>query len=465
MQYKEENGLFIPSNYKRDFMTSEQNSKGGRTDPLNRQYQSDKDLTMTEIKNIYKTKRIAQNIIDIPAEDATREWISIMNGDDSKKSHVDSEDILNKLNNLDAQPTFEKFLEYERLTGDGFISLGVTQRGSFDIEEELEENSVRDIDYLHPFSQQYVQDALLDDDPFSPDYNKFVWYDIKPLNAVTESRLVHSSRVLHIQTRVLEGETRGTSLLVPLYDPLLILDNFAWSIGQIAFAMTFKVYKSPDINTDSREQVENLEEELEKRFNSMSLAMIGENESLTHEGPGGSLPNLEAMTQFIWDYIAGAARMPKSHILGQQQGTITGAQYDSLNYYMRISGMQENYLRPHLERLINLLYKASDSGIGSGSVDEPEYSLQFNPLWKLDKQTDMEIRKLQAEIDEKYLKQMVLSPEQVRKMRFGDDVVGDAMMFDNEGSKEFLETIGRTQKEIAELAEYVHEKEKEDQEG
>ena len=238
---------------RKDFMTTE---KGGSSkgkygkDPLNSQYQYDEILTQREIDNMYKHKRIFQNIIEKPAEDATREWISIEGGN--------GKEILKKLNDLKAQQAFEKQIEYERLTGDGFISIGAVENGAFDLENELDEEGLRDIEYLQSFSRKKVQDGLIDEDPFSKDFGKFLLYELTPLSQ--SERLVHSSRILHYQSRVFEGEKWGMSLGIPLYEPILILDNIAWSLWQIAYAMTFKFFKSDDVNMNSREQVKAVSE-------------------------------------------------------------------------------------------------------------------------------------------------------------------------------------------------------------
>jgi len=448
--YKESNnGIYIPDSVKRkDFMTTEKSgsSKGkAGSDPLKSQYQYNEILKQREIDNIYRNKRIAQNIIDIPAEDATREWIEF-------EDTSEAEDLIDKLNELNAQPAFQKMIEYERLTGDGFISLGCEQASSFEIDEPIEEGTLRDIEYLHPFSRKRMLDALLDDDPFSKTFNKFQYYELEPLDFQVGSRLVHSSRILHLQTRVFEGDEWGSPLMQALYEPITILDSFAWSLGQIAYAMTFKVFKSDNINMGNRQEAKNIANELESFFNTMSLAVIGNDEELTHEGPSGSLPNLKAMAEFIWDFLAGAARMPKSHMLGQQQGTVTGGEYDSLNYYMRISGIQENYLRPLLERLIDLLYKSSNSGVGSGSVEEPDYTLKFKPLWKLDKKTDAEIRELYSKIDKKYYEMNALSSDEIREKRFGSEGFMDEMEVDlnDEQIKELANEVHKAEQEAKE---------------
>lgn len=417
MSYSKVGGVFVPDEIREDFMTTAQkeSSKGklGR-DPMETQRQRKQEMGQEEIDNIYKNKRIAQNIIDIPAEDVTREWIDFEETDEK-------DEIIDKLNDLNAQQGIKEIMEYERLTGDGFCSIGVKQNSPFNLDEELDKEGLNDIKYLHAFSRKRVRDGMLDDDPFSESFNKFLYYELEPLQSGAGTRLVHSSRILHMQTRVFEGEKWGMKLMQALKDPLTIIDNFAWSLGQIAYAMTFKVYKSPHVNFQNRSQAKAVSKEMEKFFNTMSMAVIGEDEELTHESPGASLPNLEAMSEFIWDYLAGAARMPKSHILGQQQGTITGGKYDSLNYYMRISGIQENYIRPLLERLVDLLYMADDSGVGEGQVDDPDYTLEFKPLWKLDQKTDAEIRKMNAEIEElksraaqRYVDSMIYSPDEIR---------------------------------------------------
>lgn len=446
-QYKKKDNLYVPDTFnqnRKDFMTTEvEGSNKGRygKDPLNSQYQYDEPiLTQKEIDNMYKHKRIFQNIIEIPAEDATREWVDFENT-------PEKESILNKLNDLDAQSTFNKMLEYERLTGDGFISIGFKENSAFNLDEPVNEDNIDDIEYLHPFSSKKIVDGAIEDDPFSKKFNEFIYYELDPI--LNETRLVHASRIMHLQTRVFESEKWGMSLGIPLYEPILILDNIAWSLGQIAYAMTFKVLKSDDVNMNSREQVKAITEELEKFFNSMSLAVIGKDDELTHESPGNNLPNIGAMTEFVWDFLAGSARMPKSHILGQQQGTITGGQFDSMNYYMRVAGIQENYLRPLLEELVTYLYKADNSGVGDSSVSEPNFNLKFKPLWRLDTETDMKLREIQSKIDERYIKNMVLEPDEVREKRFGKEGFIDGMSFD----------------EASVLAEYVDMKRKASENG
>lgn len=90
---------------------------------------------------------------------------------------------------------------------------------------------------------------------------------------------------------------------------------------------------------------------------------------------------------------------------------------------MRISGIQESYLREQIEYLIDLLLMAESSGVGEGAINPEKvpYKLKFNSLWKLDDKTDADIRKINADIDHIYITDTVLSPAEVRKKRFNEE--------------------------------------------
>ena len=63
-----------------------------------------------------------------------------------------------------------------------------------------------------------------------------------------------------------------------------------------------------------------------------------------------------------------------------------------MNYYSRITAIQENQLRPHLEYLMRCLMWAEDECGGRLDPDSIEWSVEFNPLWNVDSKTDAEIR-------------------------------------------------------------------------
>lgn len=244
------------------------------------------------------------------------------------------------------------------MRGDGFISLGVTQANKFKLSDSLDMNKLYSVDYLHAFSSLKVNEFLINEDVFDIRYGQLEQLRINRasrngIQSVESESSVHISRLLHDQTRRLEDECQGQSLLEPLYDILTVFDTALWSVGQILHDFTFKVYESKDIEDLSTEDKQQLSMIMDFMFRTEALAMIGKDESLTKQNT--SVAGIKDLLDFVWDYLSGAARMPKTVIKGQEAGTITGAQYDVMNYYSRIVADQENEMKPHLEKLIRML--------------------------------------------------------------------------------------------------------------
>lgn len=409
-----------------DFMQG--NGKANQKDKLTRQVAGvGRKLSHDEITNLYGDSRIVQNIIDIPAEDMTRNWFTLKMEDEKL-----ARNIMSKLADLKAKKAFKEMFTYDRLRGDGFISLGVTQATKFELSDELLLDKLFTVDYLHAFSSMKVNEFLINEDVFDMNYGKLEQLRINRASShgvqtqTTESS-VHVSRLLHSQTRRFEGEAQGRSLLEPLYDILTVFDTSVWSVGQILHDFTFKVYKSKDIDNLTSQDKQQLSMIMDYMFRTEALAMIANDEELKKEVT--SVGGINYLLDFVWDLLAGAARMPKTVIKGQESGTITGAQYDVMNYYSRIVADQENDMKPHLEKLIRMLLMAEKELGGRINPESLEWEIQFNPLWNVDAKTDAEIRKLVAETDQIYLLNNIITADEIREARFGQFGLSDTLKF------------------------------------
>ncbi|WP_342441249.1 phage portal protein [Lysinibacillus sp. FSL K6-0075] len=409
-----------------DFMQG--NGKANHKDKLTRQVAGvGRKLSHDEITNLYGDSRIVQNIIDIPAEDMTRNWFTLKMEDEKL-----ARNIMSKLADLKAKKAFKEMFTYDRLRGDGFISLGVTQASTFDLSDELQMDKLYKVDYLHAFSSMKVNEFLINEDVFDIKYGQLEQLRINRasshgLQTQTTESSVHVSRLLHSQTRRFEGEAQGRSLLEPLYDILTVFDTSVWSVGQILHDFTFKVYKSKDIENLSTQDKQQLSMIMDYMFRTEALAMIADGEELKKEAT--SVGGINYLLDFVWDLLAGAARMPKTVIKGQESGTITGAQYDVMNYYSRIVADQENDMKPHLEKLIRMLLMAEKELGGRIDPESLEWEIQFNPLWNVDAKTDAEIRKLVAETDQIYLLNNIITADEIREARFGQFGLSDTLKF------------------------------------
>lgn len=423
--------------FRSDFMRG--HGKANNRDMLTRQQASPRrGLSDQEISDIYASNRIVQNIIDIPAEDMTRSGWTLELKDKTLKDRLES-----KMKQLDLQDNLRQMRVFERLRGDGFVSIGVTQKNKFALSDPLNEENIKSIDYLNAFSSMKVESFLLNDDVFSNQYGTVSSFKLLPSKNFVgvSSQVVHSSRVLHDQTRRLETDREGQSLLEPMWDVITVMDTALWSVGQILYDYTFKVYKSKDIDGMNTEDKQQLGSILDFMFRTEAVALIANDEELTKQST--QVSGIKDLLDFVWDYLAGVARMPKTVIKGQEAGTLTGAQYDVMNYYSRIAAMQENELRPKLNRMVRLLMRSEEFGVNPDKID---WTFKFNPLWSVDSKTDAEIRKLLAESDKIYIENAVLTAEEVRKERF--------KMLDSSGQGKF----GGDAADLSQMAEEIYKK-------
>lgn len=418
--------------FRNDFMLG--NGKGHSKDALVRQQPGlRRKLTDPDLSSLYANSRIIQNVIDIPAEDMTRSWFTLRMKDEKLKN-----DIMSKLADLKAKEAMKKMRSYERLRGDGFISLGVTQTTPFQLSEKLDETKLKRLDYLHAFSGMKVNDFILNEDMFSMNYGQVELFQINRRSRMGQHIAglsqdnVHASRLIHDQTRRLEDEYRGQPLLEPLYDIITVLDTSLWSVGQMLYDFAFKVYKAEGVDQMTPQDKNELGMIMDYMFRTEALAIIGANEELRKEGT--PVTGIKDLLDYVWDMLAGAARMPKTVIKGQEAGTIAGAQYDVMNYYSRIAAQQENELKPHLERLIRLILWSEDEVGGRIDPDSLEWEIKFNPLWSVDSKTDAEIRKIVAETDQIYLMNGVLTVDEVRDVRFGQFGLTDELKFSGDAA-------------------------------
>ncbi|MEW6525075.1 MAG: phage portal protein [Spirochaetota bacterium] len=92
-------------------------------------------------------------------------------------------------------------------------------------------------------------------------------------------------------------------------------------------------------------------------------------------------------------------------------------------YYESVARFCENEIRPILNWIIGLIIKERRGDIYKalqGNIDNLDWEIEFNPLWIEDtkEKADRELR--EAQRDQIYVTTQVLSPSEVRMMRFKD---------------------------------------------
>jgi len=343
------------------------------------------DLNEASLKKLYKKNGVIRNIVDSPAEDATREGFEIIIEDDNDGKI--QELLYIELKKIDLQEITKKMMQYDHLVG-GSIAYFRT-KGSKEKEDEMTLDNMTSLEKIQVFPKDKVVKVVKEEDLKSEDYD-----EIKKIEVKTSSgeESIHSSRIYIYSPRKFLDENFGDSILETVYEPINLLYNFYWSAGQVAYAMTFKVLKSAGIDLSDLEAWKKIQAMIEEELNTTTTAVIGKEDSLEQHGAGGKIPDLKAMGDVFWEYLSACSRIPVAILKGNQMGKLSGAEYDAINYFNRISGLQETALRPFHERVIRM--KLKELG-----YKDKSFQLIYSSLWKLDEKTVAEIRKLNTESD------------------------------------------------------------------
>lgn len=372
-------------------------------------------LTEAEIFELYRLFSIAANAVDIPAEDMTREGFVF-----SCPGAPDVEErVRKKLRDLNFDSVLHDVVRYELLTGDGFALIGV-RGGGDDLETDLWEIACRgqleDVLFLHQFHQFNVADIELEDDILSPRYgqNKFIVLKVKVGGEERRVR-VHASRVLHLQTRGFAHEKFGRSIYERLLTNLQVLDTMHWSVGQLVYSLFFKVIKSPRFAGMDENTRQKVVSRLMASLNALTVFVMDSDEEMQIVSPSASLGGFDAVSQFLWDMLAASTRVPKHHLLGQRQGVLTGAEWDTRTYYARIKSLQESYLRELIEYFVKLLMMArAVGGLSLRDIETLDWKIEFNQLFIEDEKERAEREFKRAQMHAIYLQYGVVAPDEVR---------------------------------------------------
>lgn len=387
--------------------------------------------TLAKLKEMYKQNAIIRNVVDVPAADMTKNGFKFVCSDNDLQ-----ERITTKLSNLKIDTVLRNLVKYDRMYGDGLAAIGVTERGKsvINLSESVprmadsvtKTSKLVSVDFLHVFSPLKVNQLLINEDVFSSRFGEvadvIITRDTKytskdeSLGENLQNNVIDISRLLHLRVRHMEDEEWGLSIIETLEDSLKALDISLWSVCQILYDYTFKVYKTSGIEGMSKEEKTELQMMVDYIFSTEALAIIAPEEDLQKHSTNVS--GIKDLLEYVWDYLSAATSIPKTKLKGQQAGAIAGAEFDIQNYYSWINETQETQLKPIIEYVVELVMESEEFGVDPHG-ENIEWEIQFNPLWTASEKELTETRKTQAETDKIYIELGVLKPDEVRAERFG----------------------------------------------
>lgn len=346
---------------------------------------SEMDQSMLDIA--YRNDWIARKIIDLPAQDATREW----RGWEADQGQITKLEELEKL--LNCQQKLKAGLTRARLYGGAALVMGIDQGNTKD-PVELDRIRVGDLKFLHVVSRHEITAGPIDQNIDSPFFGEPSYYQRSQGRQVQ----FHPSRVVRLvgMDRIDNNKDGwGDPVLQAIKDAIKACGSVSQNVAALVDEAKVDVISIPELNASISDP--EYEARLKKRFGLAATAksvyrllLLDKEENWQRITQNfTTLPDILKMYLLI---ATGAADIPATRFLGQSPAGLSATgESDLRNYYDRIGTDQKTVIGPALNRLDEVLIR---SALGNRP---PDLWYDWNSLWQLDDTQKAALNKTKAE--------------------------------------------------------------------
>lgn len=391
-----------------------------------------------QLTGLYEGNGLFSKIIDTPAEEALKHGFDLNLKSDELNAFVED-----ALDDLEWEERAATAIKWTRLYGGALIVMLIDDgRG---LEEPVDWEHIRSIDELRVYERSIVQPDYAS--LYQQDYggkgvgnrvSKFGQPEYYYVSSIYGSFKVHESRCLVFRNGVLPEQTSNATYLF-------------WGMPEYV-RIRRALRETVTAHTDS---VKLLERSVQAIYSMKGLASLlttddGENQVLkrlqlvdTSRGLLNSIAIDSEGEQYdfktfqfsgVKDVIDAACNMlsaltniPQTILFGRSPaGMNATGDSDFESYYNFVEKIQRLMLKRNLRTLLDVVFRA---GIASGDVaEEPDYKLEFKPLWSLSDteqaavdQTKAQTALVKAQTAQAYVDMQALDPTEVRRRLASDE--------------------------------------------
>ncbi len=359
-------------------------------------------MNQPQLEALYEGSWLGGKIIDIPAGDSTRQWVS-RTWEGADKDEIGRKALTTAEAGLDVRGKVRTALTWARLHGGAVIFLAIA--ADLDVSKPLDTSRVtkgalRNLIVLDRW--RVSASPELDGDLNSPNFGLPLYYTISESQTrVHWTRMVRFDGVTLPHSQWLANGRWNGSVLQRIADSIKNYDSSRDIAGSMMYEAVVDVLKIANLYAMLSQP--GGEAEVATKFQSMML-MKGVNRSVVIDKEddyeqktmafGGVV---DILREFAVD-VCGAADIPMTRLFGQSPGGLNSTgQSDVANYDDKVKADQESQLRPRLERIDAVLLP---SAIGRMPKD---YELTFNPLRQMTDAEQADLENKRADRDKKYV--------------------------------------------------------------
>lgn len=362
-----------------------------------------------EVETAYESSTWFGKILDIRADDATREWRSWKADKEQIEAIEATESALN------VQSKVNQAIKFADLYGGAVIIPDLPGTSGSPLNPER--ITVGSVKFLSVLSRYDIHAEGVDRNPLSPNYGGPERYKVNTQNGLQV--VFHPSRVILINGRTVGstvtngGEIWGKSLWHHLADSVLASDSAAAVISALMQEAKIDVVSVDDF-MDSMANSE-YESRFMRRWQLVAMLKSIANVTLIDSGDKWeqktiNWAGLPEAVQTLLTVMAGAADIPVTRLIGTSPGGLNATgESDLRNYYDSVTAKQKLQIGPKLTPLDDIILRTA---LGTRPVD---VWYGWKPLWQPSAKERAETQKIRAETFQIELNTGALAEEPLTK--------------------------------------------------
>jgi phage-related protein (TIGR01555 family) len=424
-----------------DRWVNERNHFGGARDPISRTtFFRDLMVTREFLDSLFRYDWLSRRAIEIPAQDATRKWITIKDQSQTRVQAIERE-----CERLQVQSKFKELITLSRLYGGAILVAGAWDGR----DPGMPLGNIREVRWLSNVDRYLAYPMSFYTDKEKSEYGETERYQItRPTMIGSDVAYVHETRVIRMDglylppMERLRNFTFGASVIENILEATRQFG--VCTQGLAGVIQDFIVKKLKVSNLQDLLQTDDGADKLMTRLGELAagisihqIAIFGEDEEF--DKMGTPVTGLTDIADRFVEYASAATGIPRSRLFNNLSGRLGGdaGENDLRVHYDTIESMQKNDLRPKLQRLLDFV--VAPMGIEAGELE-----WEFNPLWQMSDAEQADVRLKVAQTDQIYIVTGTVEPEEVALTRFGGDGIDlNDMVIERKPREAFLKEFAK----------------------